>query len=218
MEPIQDTEEIELIDVNLDADDVENFEDLDIDEEFEEKESKSRKSGRGFFREFLSYVIVIAVAFAVAILINKVIIINANVPTRSMAPTVNADDKLLGFRLAYVFEEPKRGDVVIFTHQCNKNDDEESFIKRIIGIPGDTVVITNGVLYINGKEYKEDYLAEDMIGNFGPYEVPEDSYFMMGDNRNISEDSRYWDNTYVDSDDIVAKAFFKYDPTFKAIK
>ena len=80
------------------------------------------------------------------------------------------------------------------------------------------MVITNGVLYINGKEYKEDYLAEDMIGNFGPYEVPEDSYFMMGDNRNISEDSRYWDNTYVDSDDIVAKAFFKYDPTFKAIK
>ena len=63
----------------------------------------------------------------------------------------------------------------------------------------------NGVLYINGREYKEDYLAEDMIGNFGPYEVPEDSYFMLGDNRNISEDSRYWDNTYVDGDDIVAK-------------
>lgn len=218
MEPIQDTEEIELIDVNLDADDVENFDDLDIDDELGDKEPKPRKSGRGFFRELLSYVIVIAVAFAVALFINKFIIINANVPTRSMSPTINADDKLLGFRLAYVFEEPKRGDVVIFTHQCNKNDDEESFIKRVIGTPGDMVVITNGVLYINGEEYKEDYLAEDMIGNFGPYLVPENSYFMMGDNRNISEDSRYWDNTYVDGDDIVAKAFFKYDPSFRAIK
>ena len=218
MEPIQDTDEIELIDVNLDADDVEDLEDVCPDGETKELNEKNTKSGKNVVKEFFSFVIVIAIAVCAALLINRFVLVNANVPTRSMAPTINADDKLLGFRLAYIFGEPKRGDVVIFTHQCSKNEEEESYIKRIIGVPGDTIVITDGVLYINGKEYKENYLAEGMIGSFGPYEVPEDSYFMMGDNRNISEDSRYWDNTYVDGDDIVAKAFLKYDPSFKAIK
>lgn len=219
MEPIQDTEEIELIDVNLDALDVEALDDIDFEDEVEEKkENQPKKNDKSFVKEFFSYVIVFAIAIVAAFLINRFILVNANVPTRSMAPTINADDKLFGFRLSYVFNEPSRGDIVIFTHKCNKNDEEESLIKRIIGVPGDTIVITDGVLYINGKEYKEDYLAEAMIGNYGPYKVPEDSYFMMGDNRNISEDSRYWDNTYVDGDDIVAKAILKYDPAFKVIK
>lgn len=217
MEPIQDTEEIELIDVNLDSDDVDDL-DIEIDGEILEfGEEKPKKSYKGFFKEVFSYVLVVAIAFAVAFLINRFVLVNANVPTRSMAPTVNADDKLFGFRLIYLFEEPKRGDVVIFTHQSNPNEAEESYIKRIIGIPGDTVVITDGVLYINGEEYQEDYLAEKMVGNFGPYTVPEDSYFMMGDNRNISLDSRFWINTYVDRDDILAKAFLKYDPSFEVI-
>ena len=77
----------------------------------------------------------------------------------------------------------------------------------------------NGKVYVNGEELVEDYLKEEPLElNFGPYEVPEDSYFVMGDNRNWSHDARFWDNTYVHRDKIVAKAWFKYYPDFESIE
>lgn len=217
---LADSEGIELIDINLDAEDVDMNYDTQAkdDKAATDKEQPKIIGAKSFFREALSYAIVILVAVAAAFLINKFILVNANIPSRSMAPGINVDDKLFGFRLAYVFSEPERGDVVIFEHQCYKGKEKEALIKRVIGIPGDTIVITNGELYVNGEAVWEDYLSEDMIGNFGPYEVPENSYFMLGDNRNISEDARYWDNTYVAEDDIIAKAILKYNPSFELIK
>ena len=220
MSGINKLEEIEIIDINLDA------EESDTTFDTQEKDTKAatnKEQPKGvsmdsFLKEVFSYLIVIAVAVAAAVIINKFVLVNANIPSRSMAPGINVDDKLFGFRLAYVFDEPKRGDVVIFEHQCYKNDDKEALIKRVIGVPGDTVVITDGQLYVNGEAVIEDYLSEPMVGNYGPYEVPEGCYFMLGDNRNISEDGRYWDNTYVSEDEILAKAIFKYNPSFEVIK
>ena len=87
----------------------------------------------------------------------------------------------------------------------------------MIGLPGETVTVKDGKIYIDGKEQTQavSFCPEEMAGSFGPYEVPEDSYFVMGDNRNNSRDSRYWDNTYVMKEAILAKAGFRYWPLNK---
>ena len=84
----------------------------------------------------------------------------------------------------------------------------------IIGLPGETVTIENAKVYINGVELEEPYLKEQWINGTGPYEfqVPEGCYFVMGDNRNTSQDARYWRNTYVSKDKIIGKAGFIYYP------
>ena len=97
------------------------------------------------------------------------------------------------------------------------DDPSKIFVKRVIGLPGETVTVKDGKIYIDGKEQTQavSFCPEEMAGSFGPYEVPEDSYFVMGDNRNNSLDSRYWDNTYVKKEAILAKAGFRYWPLNK---
>ena len=137
--------------------------------------------------------------------------LKAEVPTGSMEHTIEVDDCIMGFRLAYLFSEPERGDIVIFPWP---DDPEITYVKRIIGLPGETVEIKDGSVFINGVALQEGYLKEEMLGKFGPYEVPEGSYFMLGDNRNTSADSRRWENTYLKREDIEAKVLFRYSPEF----
>lgn len=129
-------------------------------------------------------------------------------------------DRMLGNRLAYKTGDIKRGDIVIFKFP---DDESQLFVKRVIGLPGDKVVIKEGKIYINDSEepLEEDYLPEEWtVGNDASnlpdgkneYNVPEGSYFLMGDNRNISNDARYWNNTYVKKDKIIAKAMCVYFP------
>lgn len=165
-------------------------------------------------REILEWVGVIVAAVLFALFINLFIIVNATVPTSSMETTIMRDDRVFGFRLAYLFDEPQRGDIVIFKFP---DDEKLLYIKRLIGMPGDTVEIYDGKVFINGEELPEPYLEVVTQGTFGPYEVPEDSYFMMGDNRNNSADSRYWDHTFLHRDKIVGKAVIKYFPTIKKL-
>ena len=110
-------------------------------------------------------------------------------------------------RLLYRFT-PGRG----YSSVQIPDNPEELYVKRLIGVGGDEVEIRAGKLNINGKEIEEDYLYEEMKGNFGPYQVPEGGYFMLGDNRNDSKDSRFWHNQYVTDDLIVGKAFFRLFP------
>lgn len=164
-------------------------------------------------KEILSWVIPFAAAIAAALFIKNFIIINAGVPSGSMENTIMTGDRFLGNRLAYIASEPKRGDIVVFKYPDNE---EEIYVKRVIGLPGETIVIENGKVYIDGSEQplEETYLKEEWTVAAGPYtfEVPENSYFMMGDNRNNSWDARYWTNTYVQKEKILGKAMFVYWP------
>ena len=194
--------------------------DADEDAEDESSDETKKKESKpvSALQELLSWVIPILAAVLIALVLKNYVIINATVPTGSMLDTIQEGDNLIGFRLAYTFSEPERGDIIIFYYP---DDESKKFIKRIIGLPGDTVVIQDAKIYINGAEepLEEDYLKEEWTVMTGPYvfEVPEDSYLVLGDNRNNSKDARYWTNTYVTKDKIIGKALFVYYP-FSDIK
>lgn len=176
----------------------------------QDKKSSPKNIKRFIIKEILSYIKILVIAALIALIFTKFVIINAQVPTGSMENTINVNDRLIGFRLAYLFSEPQRGDIIIFKYP---DDETQNFVKRVIGTPGDVVEITEGKVYVNGVELVEDYIKEAMIddGTSQTYIVPEDSYFVLGDNRNSSKDSRYWDTTsYVTKDEILAKVIFKY--------
>ena len=177
-------------------------------EDIKEKKKWDKKS---VFKEIRDYVFLIALAFVLAFLMNKFVYANAEVPTGSMIPIVQPGDRLIVNRLAYLFEEPQRGDIVMFIYPDNEKD---NYLKRIIGLPGEKVEIRDGLVYINDskKPLSEPYLNDPPNGDFGPYNVPEGCYFMLGDNRDISQDARYWKNKYVKKEKIVGKVLFRYYP------
>lgn len=179
-----------------------------------EKEQWTKKT---VIKEFLSWVLVLVTAFALGYVLNHYVILKAEVPSGSMRNTIVEGDRLLGIKIAYLFSEPERGDIVMFPYPDNE---EELYVKRIIGMPGETVEIVDGQVYIDDSEepLEEPYLPEKMIGSYGPYEVPEGCYFMLGDNRNISKDSREWDNKFVEEDKIEAKVVLRYAPTISTLK
>ena len=116
-----------------------------------------------------------------------------------------------------MFDDPERFDIVIFKYP---DDESQRFIKRVIGLPGETVEIREGKVYINGSDTPLDdsFTPETPVGNFGPYTIPEGCYFMLGDNRNNSRDSRMWDNPYVKKEKILGKAVLRYFPGIEVLK
>jgi len=165
--------------------------------------------------EFISWAKTIILAVAFALCINNFVIVNAAVPTGSMENNIMPNDRLVAFRLSYLFSEPQRYDVVIFPFP---DDESTLFVKRIIGLPGETIEIVNGKVFVDGTEHeplKDDFIKEEMYGNFGPYVVPEGQYFMLGDNRNFSKDSRFWEHKFVEKKKILGKVVLKYYPGFK---
>lgn len=153
----------------------------------------------------------------VVLIVNNFILINAKIPSPSMEQTIMTGDRVFGNRLAYLFQDPERFDIVVFKYP---DDETKLYIKRIIGLPGETVEIRDGKVYINGSEEPLDdsFTPETPLGDYGPYTVPENSYFMMGDNRNHSSDSRFWNNPYVSEDKILGKAILRYFPGIKFLK
>ena len=160
-------------------------------------------------KEVLSYTKIILTAFILSIGINKYVIANAVVPTGSMESTIEPNDRIFINRLAYISENPQRGDIISFWFPDNE---DENFLKRVIGLPGETIEGTDGEILINGEILEEDYIKEKCYDDFGPYEIPKDCYFVIGDNRNHSHDSRYWNHKFVSKDKIVGKAVIKYYP------
>lgn len=213
---------MEILDLNDEVKDTENKSSDDKDWEdavdFGKKEQDEDKKGKTSpVKEIFSWIFTIAIAVVAAMVIKNYVIINANIPSGSMENTILPGDDIFGFRLAYTFSDPKRGDIVIFNAP---DDPSEKYIKRVIGLPGETVTIEDAQVYINGEPLEEDYLKsateEDEVWttNAGPYEfkVPEDSYLLLGDNRNGSSDARVWEHTYVSKDAIIGKAILRYYP------
>lgn len=181
----------------------------------------TEKKKKSFFREVLEFVIPIILAVAIALFLKNCVIANAKVPTGSMLNTIQEGDRIIASRLAYLNDDPERYDIIIFKYP---DDESQYFVKRVIGLPGETVNIVNGIVYVTKTDGTTIQLDDSFVtncvpvGNFGPYVVPEDSYFMLGDNRNNSEDSRYWENKYVRKDKIIGKVLFRYYPTISSIK
>lgn len=193
------------------------------------------KKKPSLLKELIGWLEIVVAAIAISFFLTRVVLVNAIVPSSSMETLLSPGDRFFGNRLSYLFSEPERFDVVIFQYPI---DEEENYVKRVIGLPGETVKIENARIYINDsqKALKENYLPEEwLVENDGyVFEVPEDCYLMLGDNRNVSADARYWadeayDNgmadsleeaqayTYVRKDQILGKAVFTYWPHFQML-
>jgi signal peptidase I len=151
------------------------------------------------------------------------------IPSGSMLPTLQIDDRLIIDKITYRLRDPMRGDIVVFnpTAQLEKENYKDAFIKRVIGVPGDRVDVKGGKVYINGKVLSEKYLDEPPAKDWSttdPYAsdeqykvpwpkngvVPQGQYLVLGDNRNNSYDSHYWG--FVPKDKIVGRATVRFWP------
>lgn len=202
--------------------------DVNNNNEMKAPEQEEKKSVMQVVWEYAKLIITVVVA---ALFINNVILINATIPSASMENTIMTGDRIFGLRLSYGMNlelfghrlfskqvrEPERFDIIIFHYP---DDESQLYIKRLIGLPGETVEIRSGKVYINGTETPLDdsFVRETPLGDFGPFVVPEGEYFMLGDNRNNSKDSRFWNYNYVKFEQIVGKALFRYFPSIKILK
>jgi len=134
------------------------------------------------------------------------------IPSGSMLPTLEINDRLIVDKLSYRFSKPQRGDVIVFspTDQLKQLNFKDAFIKRVIGLPGETVEVKGGRVYINNKPIGENYIAERPEYQYGPVVVPENNYLVLGDNRNNSYDSHYWG--FVPEDRIIGRAVVRFWP------
>jgi len=163
--------------------------------------------------EILSWTKHIAIAVVCGLIINYTLVASALVVSSSMENTIMTDSRVMGLRVAYLINEPDRFDIILF----QPPDDAASmpYVKRIIGLPNEKVEIIDGKVYIDDSEIPLDdsFTKEEMRGNYGPYFVPAGSYFVLGDNRNGSQDSRYWANAFVPRDNIIGKLYIELYPS-----
>ena len=145
------------------------------------------------------------------VVINTQILFWAFIPSKSMEPTINIGNLAVGVRGDT--RTVNRYDVVVFRYP---DDESKYYVKRVIGLPGDTIEIKNGHVYANGTKLKEAFTKE-LSNDSGIYHVPAGSYFMLGDNRNHSKDSRFWKNKYVAKDKIITKVKFIIYPRIRKI-
>ncbi len=172
-----------------------------------------------FLKEVLSSSIYILVVLLLTFLIVKFVAVRTEVIGPSMESTLYNGDNLIVWKFKYHFSDPERFDVVVFPFQ---HAERTYYIKRVIGLPGETVQIdSDGVIYINGEVLEEDY-GKEVIVNPGlaasPIHLGNNEYFVLGDNRNDSADSRDPSVGNVYRNDIIGKAWFRFYPNFEVIK
>lgn len=160
----------------------------------------------------MEWVIIIAVAFVLSIVIRNYVVDTRIVPTGSMLPTIQLQDRLIVDRLMYKYDTINRGDIIVFEAPEAAQEDKD-LVKRVIGLPGEKVQIKNGKVFINDKALNEPYIVTPADYDYGPVDVPPDSYFMLGDNRRASKDSHVWG--FLPSDKILGRVWVRYWPLDK---
>jgi signal peptidase I len=187
------------------------------------------KAKKTFRREFWEWIKSLAVAFVLAMLIRQFFFQAFKIPSSSMEPTLQVGDHLIANKLVYRFREPARGDVLIFRFRDPQDrlapaDDgrllslfqarraQRDLVKRIVGLPGETIRILDGRIYVNGElapdeRLKTQYYYDESDSEFA---VPEKHYFVLGDNSKNSYDSRYWG--FVPRENLLGNALFLYWP------
>ncbi len=178
-----------------------------------DKVSSKRKKA---FKVIFEYVDSARSASILALIIVTLIVQTFAIPTGSMIPTLNIGNHLMVNKFIYYFAKPKRGDVIVFVYPVNS---KKNFIKRLIGLPGETIEIKDGSVFINGEKLKapktiaeRHYYNEGMYGE-GVIKIPANTYFVMGDNTKNSKDSRFWG--FVPKKNLLGRAFFIYWPLTK---
>jgi signal peptidase I len=170
------------------------------------------KRGYAFFGELRTWVRDIFFAALTAILIVVFVVQPVKVEGTSMQPHLSDQERIFVNKFIYHFSDVSRGDIVVFWYP---RDETKSLIKRVIGLPGETIEIKSGVVMVDGQPLIEPYLESNYVdfASFGPMEVPEGSYFVLGDHRDSSNDSRNWGA--VPGNKIFGKAILRYWPVSK---
>jgi len=169
------------------------------------KDDKKRK--KSMIRELLETVISAGViAFFIITFIGQVTVVQG----ASMETTLHNKERLIANKIGYRLESPKRGEIIIFRPPL---DTKRNYIKRVIGIPGDKIKIVEGIVYLNDEALDESYVEYKSYENMPDIIVPDDSYFVLGDNRPNSSDSRYWG--FVPRKNVVGKAWVVFWPLNK---
>lgn len=162
--------------------------------------------------ELREYVEAFGIAIVLALFIITFIAQSFLVQGSSMEPSLHNGERLLVDKITYRVRAPKRGEIIVFRYPA---DPRRKFIKRIMGLPGDQIEVRNHTLYVNGASLNEEYINGPTYGDFGPVTVPDGTYFVMGDNRNNSDDSRFADVGPVPRKLVVGRALFLYWPPMR---
>ena len=176
-----------------------------------EKKTQEKTAGNTV-KELLGMIVYIAVVLALTFLVVRYVGQRTQVDGHSMEPTLYDQDNLIVDKISYRFRDPERFDIIVCPFQ---NKENTYYIKRIIGLPGETVQIVDGDIYINGTILEEDYGKETMVSSgraINEIQLGEDEYFVLGDNRNHSEDSRFDDVGNIKRSNIIGRAFIRIWP------
>ena len=160
-------------------------------------------------KELMLWGIWLAIGLAVSLLLNNLVLVNAQVLTGSMEGTIMTQSRVFGLRTGFLTSPPARGDIIVFESPLPE-EFTEPFIKRVIALPGEEIAITGGVVHINGRPLAESYVVEDIRQDFSPVIVPYGTLFVMGDNRNYSRDSRDWGA--IPKDSIIGRIYLDFSP------
>ncbi|MBP1968271.1 signal peptidase I [Virgibacillus natechei] len=158
--------------------------------------------------EWLEWSKAIIIAILIAFILRTFIFATSIVEGGSMEPTLESGERVIVNKATYLLGEPERGDVVII------QTPSKNYVKRVIGLPGETIEINGSTLLIDGELYEQTFLNEENLrrsGNSNPIQIPDDRYYVMGDNRAISKDSRNGLG-FIDEDEIVGKSEFVFYP------
>lgn len=138
------------------------------------------------------------------------------IPSGSMLPTLEINDRLIIEKITYLFHDPQRGDIIVFMppEKLGESSFKDAFIKRVIGLPGETIEVINGKVLINGNPLPENYIESPPDYQWGPETVPPNSFLVLGDNRNNSFDSHFWG--YVPRQNIIGRAAVRFWPPNRA--
>ena len=170
---------------------------------------------RAFLKGLLEIPVILLISFALVFgFVRPVVAAPFHIPTESMVPTLMVKDRLLVNKFIYRFTEPERGDIALFENQQGGAD---PLIKRVVGLPGDTIEVRHDRLYVNGELQREPYVNDEyreLQTPYGPREVPPDHVFVMGDNRGNSQDSRIFGP--VPEENLIGEALFRFWPPGRA--
>ncbi|HEY9638400.1 MAG TPA: signal peptidase I [Coleofasciculaceae cyanobacterium] len=179
-----------------------------------EQDKQQATAESNFWHRIRENLQILAIALALALLIRTFVAEPRFIPSDSMLPTLEVGDRLVVEKLSYHFRPPTTGEIVVFDPpqqlRIQGYTKDQAFIKRVIGTPGQTVQIQDGNVYLNGTLLAENYIAEPPAYNMEPVQVPDNQLFVMGDNRNNSNDSHVWG--FLPQQNIIGHACFRFWP------